>query len=232
MPRQLDGTTLDRTTLGFYSFVTPQSARLLNNRRVSSGTRMRVIAPLFLLCTLSGVASAQTTEQCPPTPRAGDLLNCYNGTAPAHVLRKPANVQSLDRNRQARRNQRSDFGRRASVQNSDRREGAVRRHAGRRKQKIGREAKDPLPWMLSNPQAYRQPLTRFFWLTRQVAASFGPEPSRPVSLPAASESVSFFIRSRKDADAPRGTMASSNEEYRQSEEKFQFAGIATLQSAT
>jgi len=51
---------------------------------------MRVIAPLFLLCTLSGVASAQTTEQCPPTPRAGDLLNCYNGIAPARVLRKPA----------------------------------------------------------------------------------------------------------------------------------------------
>ena len=51
---------------------------------------MRVIVPLFLLCTLSGVASAQTAEQCPPTQRAGDLLNCYNGTAPAHVLRKPA----------------------------------------------------------------------------------------------------------------------------------------------
>ena len=51
---------------------------------------MRAIALLVLLCTLSGVASAQTAEQCPPTPRAGDLLNCYNGTAPLHALRKPA----------------------------------------------------------------------------------------------------------------------------------------------
>ncbi len=90
LPRQLDRTTLDSTTLGFYSFVAPPSALLMNNRRVSSGTRMRAIAPLFLLCTLSGVASAQTTEQCPPTPRAGDLLDCYNGTAPAHVLRNSA----------------------------------------------------------------------------------------------------------------------------------------------
>jgi hypothetical protein len=43
---------------------------------------MRAIAPLFLLCTLSGFANAQTAEQCPPTARAGDILNCYNGTAP------------------------------------------------------------------------------------------------------------------------------------------------------
>lgn len=51
---------------------------------------MRPIVPLFLLCTLSGAASAQTAEQCPPTLRAGDLLNCYNGIPPAHVLRNPA----------------------------------------------------------------------------------------------------------------------------------------------
>jgi hypothetical protein len=50
---------------------------------------MRAIALLILLCTLSGVASAQTAQQCPPTPRAGDLLNCYNGTAPPHTLGKP-----------------------------------------------------------------------------------------------------------------------------------------------
>jgi hypothetical protein len=43
---------------------------------------MRVIALLFLFCTISEAASAQTTEQCPPTPRAGDLLGCYGGTAP------------------------------------------------------------------------------------------------------------------------------------------------------
>jgi hypothetical protein len=51
---------------------------------------MRAIALLVLLCTLSGVASAQTADQCLPTARAGDLLNCYNGTAPPHALRKPA----------------------------------------------------------------------------------------------------------------------------------------------
>src|ERR1700692_4038793 len=50
---------------------------------------MRAFALLVLLCTMSGVASAQTAEQCPPTPRAGELLNCYNGTAPPHLLSKP-----------------------------------------------------------------------------------------------------------------------------------------------
>lgn len=47
---------------------------------------MRSITLLVLLCTTSGVASAQTAEQCPPTLRAGDLLNCYNGTEPPHTL--------------------------------------------------------------------------------------------------------------------------------------------------
>ena len=56
---------------------------------VSSGTKLRAIALSVLLCTLSGVATAQTAEQCPPTPRAGELLNCYNGTAPPHTLGKP-----------------------------------------------------------------------------------------------------------------------------------------------
>jgi hypothetical protein len=41
---------------------------------------MRAIALLVLLCVLSGVASAQTAEQCPPTPRAGDFLACYNNS--------------------------------------------------------------------------------------------------------------------------------------------------------
>jgi hypothetical protein len=51
---------------------------------------MRIIAILILLCTFSKVASAQTTEQCPPTPRAGDLLACYNRTAPPPALGKRA----------------------------------------------------------------------------------------------------------------------------------------------
>lgn len=50
---------------------------------------MRIIAILILLCTFSKVASAQTTEQCQPTPRAGDLLGCYNRTAPPPALGKP-----------------------------------------------------------------------------------------------------------------------------------------------
>jgi len=50
---------------------------------------MRAIALLALLCALSWVANAQTAQQCPPTPRAGDLLNCYNGTTPLHTLGKP-----------------------------------------------------------------------------------------------------------------------------------------------
>ena len=49
---------------------------------------MRAIAPLVLFCSLSGVAGAQTADQCPPTARAGDVLNCYNGMAPSHTLGK------------------------------------------------------------------------------------------------------------------------------------------------
>jgi hypothetical protein len=51
---------------------------------------VRIIAILILLCAFSKVASAQTTEQCPPTPRAGDLLGCYDGTKPPPVLGKRA----------------------------------------------------------------------------------------------------------------------------------------------
>jgi hypothetical protein len=39
---------------------------------------MRAIAQLVLFFVLSGVASAQTAEKCPPTARAGDFLACYN----------------------------------------------------------------------------------------------------------------------------------------------------------
>jgi hypothetical protein len=49
---------------------------------------MRAIAPLVLLCAISGVARAQTAEQCPPTPRAGDFLGCYNRTVPPDTLSK------------------------------------------------------------------------------------------------------------------------------------------------
>jgi hypothetical protein len=52
---------------------------------------MRAIAVVILLCMSSEVASAQTTEQCQPTQSAGDLLACYNRTAPPpHALSKPA----------------------------------------------------------------------------------------------------------------------------------------------
>jgi hypothetical protein len=52
-------------------------------------TQMRATALVILLCMSSGVVSAQTTEQCRPTQRAGDLLACYNRTAPPHTLGKP-----------------------------------------------------------------------------------------------------------------------------------------------
>jgi hypothetical protein len=49
---------------------------------------MRAIALLILLCSFSDAANAQTREQCPPAARAGDFLNCYNGTAPPPNLGK------------------------------------------------------------------------------------------------------------------------------------------------
>ena len=49
---------------------------------------MRAIALLVLLCSFSNVANAQTAQQCPPTARAGDFLNCYNGTSPPPTLGK------------------------------------------------------------------------------------------------------------------------------------------------
>lgn len=50
---------------------------------------MRAVTLIVLLCTLSSIASAQTAKQCPPTARAGDLLNCYNWVAPSHTVGKP-----------------------------------------------------------------------------------------------------------------------------------------------
>lgn len=56
---------------------------------------MRAIAPLVLLCAISGVARAQTAEQCPPTLRAGDFLGCYNRTASPDTLSKPPISKAL-----------------------------------------------------------------------------------------------------------------------------------------
>src|SRR5258708_843675 len=64
--------------------------------------KMRAIVLVILLCMSSEVASAQTTEQCQPTQSSGDLLACYNRTAPPpHTLSKPASKASTARDRSA-----------------------------------------------------------------------------------------------------------------------------------
>ena len=50
---------------------------------------MRVIALLVLLCTLSEVAIAQTT-QCQSIPKASDRLACYDRAAPPTAMGKPS----------------------------------------------------------------------------------------------------------------------------------------------
>jgi hypothetical protein len=50
---------------------------------------MRVIALVVLLCTLSEVAIAQTT-QCQSIPKASDRLACYDKAAPPTAAGKPA----------------------------------------------------------------------------------------------------------------------------------------------
>jgi hypothetical protein len=50
---------------------------------------MRVIASLILLCMLSGVAGAQTT-QCQSIPKASDRLACYDRAAPPIAAGNPA----------------------------------------------------------------------------------------------------------------------------------------------
>lgn len=50
---------------------------------------MRIIALLCLLGTLTDAAIAQTAEQCQSMRGAGDLLDCYNGTARPHTLGRP-----------------------------------------------------------------------------------------------------------------------------------------------
>ena len=57
---------------------------------ISPRTRMRIIALLLvLLCTLSGVASAQTT-QCQSIPKASDRLVCYDRAAPPTAAAAPS----------------------------------------------------------------------------------------------------------------------------------------------
>ena len=50
---------------------------------------MRATALVILLCMSSDVGSAQTVERCLLMERAGDILDCYNGTARPHTPRKP-----------------------------------------------------------------------------------------------------------------------------------------------
>jgi hypothetical protein len=53
------------------------------------GTKMRVIALLVLICTLSEVAIAQTV-QCQSIPKASDRLACYDKAAPPTAAGTPA----------------------------------------------------------------------------------------------------------------------------------------------
>jgi hypothetical protein len=56
---------------------------------------MRTIALVILLCLTAAVAGAQTTEHCNSIQRAGDILRCYEGTAPAVTLAKPKRPKPL-----------------------------------------------------------------------------------------------------------------------------------------
>ena len=50
---------------------------------------MRIVALLFLLGTVSDVATAQTSE-CQSIPKASDRLACYDKATPPTAVRKPA----------------------------------------------------------------------------------------------------------------------------------------------
>jgi hypothetical protein len=54
-----------------------------------SGTKMRLISLLVLVCTFSQVASAQTT-QCQSVPKASDRLACYDRASPPTAAGKRA----------------------------------------------------------------------------------------------------------------------------------------------
>lgn len=51
---------------------------------------MRTVALAIALCVCAGMASAQSSDQCHARQRAGDLLSCYDGTAPAAAPARPA----------------------------------------------------------------------------------------------------------------------------------------------
>jgi len=50
---------------------------------------MRVTVMIFLLFIIPDSVSAQTADQCRQMQRAGDLLDCYNGTERPHAPGKP-----------------------------------------------------------------------------------------------------------------------------------------------
>ena len=54
---------------------------------------MKVIALLVLLCTLSGVAIAQSA-QCQSIPKASDRLACYDRVAPPTAMGKPSGSET------------------------------------------------------------------------------------------------------------------------------------------
>ena len=55
---------------------------------------MRVVALLFLLGTVSDVATAQTSE-CQSIPKASDRLACYDKATPPAAVEKARSVQKL-----------------------------------------------------------------------------------------------------------------------------------------
>jgi hypothetical protein len=78
----------------------PPKALCLNHGMVDrfiffKGTKMRATALAVLLCMSSGEVSAQMNEQCQSsTQRAGDLLHCYNRTAPPRAASKLRNSKA------------------------------------------------------------------------------------------------------------------------------------------
>ena len=50
---------------------------------------MRTVVLATLLCLSSGTVNAQTTEPCHALKGAGDLIACYDGTAPASTSARP-----------------------------------------------------------------------------------------------------------------------------------------------
>jgi hypothetical protein len=64
------------------------------------GFSMKTIAALALFCSFSGMVFAESLE-CSSTSGAGDLLACYNRTAPPPKLRKRATSQAQTQDKPA-----------------------------------------------------------------------------------------------------------------------------------